>query len=354
MILLMLFLLAAAPALTQAAGWPAPVEGDYAIRDFRFESGETLPEMRLHCTTLGTPKRDASGTVRNAVLVLHGTGGSGRAFLSQNFAGELFGEGQLLDATRYFIVLPDNIGHGRSSKPSEGLHMHFPRYCYHDMVRAQHQLLTEQLGVNHLRLVMGTSMGAMHAWLWGEMYPDFMSALMPLASAPAQIAGRNRIWRRMVMDSIRNDPDWKQGEYTTQPRGLTAAMYILMLVTSSPLNMYKQAPTRDAADAQLESSMHQRIARADANDMLYAYDCSRDYDPSPQLEKIAAPLVAVNSADDEVNPPELGVVEREIKRVKHGRFILLPTTGETRGHGTHSIAKLWKQYLAELLAASKQ
>ncbi len=345
------FLLVIAPSI--AAGWPAAVEGDYVVRNFRFESGETLPELKLHYTALGKPQRDAAGVVSNAVLVLHGTGGSGGRFLSETFAGELFGPGQLLDAARYYVVMPDGIGHGKSSKPSDGLRMRFPHYCYHDMVRAQHQLLSDGLGVNHLRLIIGTSMGAMQTWMWGEMYPDFASALMPLASAPVHIAGRNRIWRRMVMDSIGNDPEWKDGNYTTQPRGLIAANYILMLITSSPAEMQRGSPTRDAADESLRRSLATRLEHADANDMLYAYDASRDYDPAPELEKITAPLVAINSADDEVNPPELGLVEREIRRVKRGRFILLPASEETRGHGTHSLAKLWKRYLAELLAASE-
>lgn len=331
-----------------------PVEGDFIVRNFKFESGETLPELKLHYRTLGTPRKDASGVVRNAVLIMHGTGGTGAQFLSRQFAGVLFGAGQLLDATKYFIVLPDAIGHGQSSKPSDGLRMKFPRYNYNDMVDAQHRLLTEHLGVNHLRLVTGTSMGGMHTWVWGERYPDFMDALMPLASLPVQIAGRNRMLRRMIMDSIKNDPDWQNGEYKTQPmRGLTQAQYGLLVMTSIPLQLQKQAPTREAADKLFDERVRAAVAGKDANDMLYYFDASRDYDPSPLLERIKAPLVAINSADDQVNPPELGIAEREIKRVKRGRFILLPITDETRGHGTHSLPILWQQHLAALLKASE-
>ncbi|NOT61237.1 MAG: alpha/beta fold hydrolase [Acidobacteria bacterium] len=332
-----------------------PVEGDFLARDFKFESGETLPELRLHYRTLGTLRKDASGQVRNAVLIMHGTGGTGAQFVSRTFAGVLFGAGQLLDATKYFIVLPDAIGHGKSSKPSDGLRMKFPRYNYNDMVAAQHRLLTEHLGVNHLRLVTGTSMGGMHTWVWGEKYPDFMDALMPLASLPVMIAGRNRMLRRMIMDSIKNDPDWQNGEYKTQPlRGLTQAQYGLLVMTSIPLQLQKQAPTREQADKLFDDRVRAAVAGKDANDMLYYFDASRDYDPSPLLEKITAPLVAINSADDQVNPPELGIAEREIKRVKRGRFILIPISDQTRGHGTHSLPELWQQHLAALLKETER
>lgn len=333
----------------------AAVEGDHTIRDFQFESGETLPELRLHYRTLGQPARDASGLVRNAILIMHGTTGSGAGFLSPSFAGVLFSAGQLLDASKYFIILPDAIGHGKSSKPSDGLHAKFPRYNYNDMVRAQYRLLAEKLGVNHLRLVTGTSMGGMHTWVWGETYPDFMDALMPLASLPVAVSGRNRFMRRMVIDSIKGDPDWQQGAYKTQPlRGLTAAIYTLMYMVSVPLQQYKQAPTRVQADQLFDNQVRSYLSRMDANDMLYAYDASRDYDPAPGLEMIQAPLLAINSADDQVNPPELGIAEREIKRVKRGRFILIPISDQTRGHGTHSLPALWQQYLAELLNASER
>jgi len=306
----------------------------------------------LPISTLGALHRDAAGHVDNAVLVLHGTGGSGRQFLNDHFAGVLFGSGQLLDAATHFIVLPDGIGHGGSSKPSDGLHARFPRYGYRDMVRAHHLLLTDGLHVDHLRLALGTSMGGMQTWLWGEAYPDFMDALMPLASLPAQIAGRNRMMRRMVIDSIRNDPEWKGGEYTAQPRGLTAAVYTLLFMVSSPLQWQKAAPTREAADRFFDEQVQARLQGADANDMLYAFDASRDYDPGPALESIRAPLLAVNSADDQVNPPELGILEGEIPRVPRGRAVVLPISDLTRGHGTHSWPALWQEHLARLLRES--
>ena len=344
---LLLFAIGSLPAMAQTN--PVPAQGDFTIRGFKFDSGEVLPELRLHYRTLGTPRRDATGVVRNAVLVMHGTGGSGGGFISEQFAGVLFRPGQLLDATKYFIILPDAIGHGQSSKPSDGLHARFPHYGYNDLVTAQYRLLTEGLGVNHLRLVMGTSMGGMHTWVWGEKYPDFMDALMPLASLPAQIAGRNRMMRRMVIDSIKSDPEWNNGEYKSQPRGLTAAIYTLLFMTSSPLQWHKQAPTREAADRFFDDMVRRQLSRTDANDMLYAFDASRDYDPGPNLENIKAPLLAINSADDQVNPPELGILEREIKRVKRGRYVLIPISDRTRGHGTHSVPELWKGHLATLL-----
>src|SRR5258706_649690 len=328
----------------RAADSPAPVDGDFNLHDFRFHTGEALPDLKLHYATIGSLSENAD----NGVLIMHGTGGSGRAFVSARFAGELFGAGQPLDATKYYIILPDQIGHGKSSKPSDGLRMKFPKYNYDDMVLADYRLITEHLKVKHMRLVMGTSMGAMHTWIWGEMYPNFMDALMPLASAPVEIAGRNRLLRLMIMDAIKSDPEWNNGNYEKQPRGLRAAQYGLTMMTSSPLQMYKQNPTREKADAAFATLMESAM-RKDANDMLYQYDCSSDYNPSPNLEKIKAKLIAINSADDEVNPPELGILEREIKRVKNGRYLLIPTSEETRGHGTHSIAKLWKQYVIELL-----
>jgi homoserine O-acetyltransferase len=335
-----------------AADIPKPHEGDYAIRDFRFTSGENLPELRLHYTTLGEPRRNGAGVVENAVLILHGTGGSGQQFLRPYFAEVLFGPGQLLDVARYHVILPDDIGHGKSSKPSDGLHARFPHYNYADMIAAEYRLITEGLRVNHLRLVMGTSMGGMHTWMWGEQYPDFMDALMPLARAPVQIAGRNRMFRKMIIDSIRTDPDWNNGEYIAQPRGLVSALYVLNIMGSSPRQAHKTAPTRDKADQALSDYVQARLKTTDANDLLYQVESSRDYDPSPGLEKIKAPLLAINSADDMVNPSELGSLEREIKRVPRGRYVLLPITDETRGHGTHTRAAVWKQYLAELLELS--
>jgi len=345
-----LLLLLSVPTLARGAECPAPVEGDFVVRDFRFSSGETLPSLSLHYRTIGTPRKDASGVVRNAVLILHGTGGTGAGFLSQTFGGELFGSGQLLDATRYFIILPDGIGHGKSSKPSDGLHARFPKYTYDDMVRAQHAMLVDGLKVTHLRLVLGTSMGAMHCWVWGEMYPDFVDGLVPLASAPTAIAGRNRVMRRMIMDSITHDPAWKNGDYTEPPRqGLTGAVNLLMMMTSSPLQWQKQAPTRDAADQWYADQIRTRLAATDANDMLYQFDASRDYDPSPNLGTITASLLAINSADDVVNPPELGLMEQLMPRVKHGRYVLIPTSDQTRGHGTHSLPAVWGKYLREFL-----
>jgi homoserine O-acetyltransferase len=332
---------------------PAPIAGDFVIEDFRFDSGETLAKLNIHYVTLGTPHRGPSGRVDNAVLILHGTGGTGRQFLSDPFAGVLFGPGQLLDASRYYLILPDGIGHGGSTKPSNGLHARFPHYGYRDMVRAQHRLLTDGLQVDRLRLVMGTSMGGMHAWLWGETYPDFMDALMPLASLPVQIAGRNRMMRRMIIDSICNDPEWKGGEYAAEPRGLASAVYTLLFMVSSPLQWQKAAPTREAADRFFDEQVKTRLSSADANDMLYQFEASSDYDPAPELEKIQAPLTAVNSADDQVNPPELGILEREIRRVKRGAYVLIPTSDETRGHGTHSRPAVWKQHLADLLERSR-
>jgi homoserine O-acetyltransferase len=332
---------------------PAPQEGNFTVRDFRFKSGESLPELRLHYTTFGTPSRNAQGQVTNAVLIMHGTGGSGKNFLAPQFAAELFGPGQLLDAARYYIILPDAVGHGGSSKPSDGLHARFPQYDYDDMVAAQHRLVTDGLGVNHLRLVMGTSMGCMHTWVWGTTFPDFMDAMMPLACQPVEIAGRNRTWRKMVMDAIRTDPDWKGGEYTEQPaQALRNALGILLIAGSAPLHMQKNLPTRDAADEYIENYMKTRMAGLDANDLLYQVNASRNYSPSPKLGLIKAPVMFVNSADDFINPPELGIAEREIKKVKNGRFVLLPESLETHGHGTHTWAAVWKQYLEELLKSS--
>ena len=338
--------------LAGQAAYPAPVEGSYVVHDFRFESGETLPELRLHYTTIGTPRRDAAGHTVNAVLILHGTTGNGRGFLSPNYAGRLFGQGQLLDGSRYYLVLPDGIGHGQSSRPSDGLHMRFPKYTYDDMVRAQYEVLTKALGVDHLRLVTGTSMGGMQTWVWGYTHPDFMDALMPLASLPVEIAGRNRMMRKMIIDDIESDPEWQGGEYRTQPRGLVSAIHELMFMVSSPLQWQKEAPTREAAERFLADRVTRYAAGLDANDMIYQFDASRTYDPSPYLEQITAPLFAINSADDQVNPPELGIMEREITRVKRGRYILIPISDDTRGHGTHSLPAVWGRYLEELLRIS--
>ncbi len=336
-----------------AADYPAPAAGDFTIRDFRFRSGEVLPELRMHYLTLGTPRRDGKGVVRNAVLILHGTTGNGSNFIRADFAGELFSKGQLLDASRYYLILPDNIGHGKSSKPSDGLHARFPRYGYRDMIEAQYRLLTEGLGVNHLRLVMGTSMGGMHTWLWGEMHPDFMDALMPLASLPTQISARNRVWRRLIIDAIRTDPDWQHGEYQAQPHGLRFAAEVLYFMSSNPVQRQKEAPTLAQADQVLDRYVENAMNILDANNVLYALEASHDYDPAPGLQKITAPLLAVNFADDLINPPELGILEREIKRVRQGEAIVIPMSDRTRGHGTHTLAPVWKQHLADLLKRSE-
>lgn len=328
---------------------PEPASGDYVIEHFRFVSGETLPELKIHYRTLGEPRRDAKGVVRNAVLVLHGTTGSGKGFFSENFAGVLFGPGQLLDSAKYYLIAPDGIGHGESSKPSDGLRTRFPRYNYDDMVEAQHRLLTERLGVNHLRLIVGTSMGAMHAWVWGEKYPDFMDGLVPLAAVPTRIVGRNRMFRKMVSDDIRNDPDWKNGDYTAQPRGLTAAVQVLLFMVSAPVQWQKSGPTPEDSDKYLEQQMQSRRSGVDANNFLYAFEASRDYDPSPDLEKITAPVLAINFADDVVNPPELGLMEKLMPRVQRGRYVLIPTSPETRGHTTHSWPAVWQEHLRKLL-----
>ena len=341
----------AAQNAESARNWArAGKQGDFVVRNFQFRSGETLAELKLHYTTLGTPRKDARGVVRNAVMILHGTGGSGRSFLSPAYAGNLFGPGQLLDSSRFYIVLPDGIGHGGSSKPSDGMRAAFPKYGYDDMVVAQHRLLTEHLGVNHLRLIMGTSMGCMHAWVWGYTQPDFMDGLAPFACVPSQIAGRNRMIRTMAMDAIRDDPAWNGGKYTAQPPGLKAAQMMLYIMSSAPLVQQSQAPTRDQADSVIRAYLQQRMASTDANDFLYQFNASRDYDPSSHLAAIKAPALFINSADDQVNPPELGLAESFAKQMPNTRFILLPITADTRGHGTHSLPRVWGNYLEQFLA----
>ncbi len=350
--LLAVTLLATVSAFPQTpASYPAN-EGDYVAHDFRFKSGEQLPELRLHYRTLGKLARDAQGHPTNAVLLLHGTGGSGQQFLRPQFAGELFGPGQLLDINRYFIILPDGMGHGKSSKPSDGMHAHFPQYDYDDMVAGQHLLVTAGLGVQHLRLIMGTSMGCMHSFVWAESYPNFMDALMPMACLPVQIAGRNRVWRKMTMDAIRDDPAWNGGDYKEEPnQGLRTAEDLLVIAGSAPLLMQKTLPMRDAADKYVEES-EKNATTLDANDLLYQVNASRNYDPSPQLETITAPIMWVNSADDFINPPELGIAEKESKRLKNGTFVLIPISEQTHGHGTHTWAIVWQSYLKQLLEKS--
>ena len=325
-------------------------DGEFVAHNFKFASGEQLADLRLHYITLGQPAGDANGRITNAVLLLHGTGGSGRQFLAPQFSDELFGPGQPLDLAHYFIIAPDGIGHGKSSKPSDGMHAHFPQYDYDDMVSAQHVLLTEGLGVQHLRLIFGTSMGCMHSFVWAETYADFMDALMPMACLPVQIAGRNRVWRKMLMDAIRNDPDWKDGEYKEEPmQGLRTAESMLVIAGSAPLPMQKALPTRDAADKYVADSVTARIPTLDANDLLYQVNASRNYDPSPHLGQITAPIMWINSADDFINPPELGIAERESKRLKNTNFVLLPISDKTHGHGTHTWAAAWREYLEQIL-----
>ncbi len=328
-----------------AADYPAPREGTWIARDFRFHTGEVMPELRLHYRTIGEPSGEP-------VLILHGTSGSSASMLSPAFAGELFGPGQPLDAAKYFIILPDSIGAGKSSKPSDGMRTKFPRYNYDDMVVAQHRLVTEGLGIRHLRLVLGNSMGGMHTWIWGVKYPDAMDALVPMASQPSEMSSRNWMMRRLIIDAIRNDPDWNNGNYTTQPRALKAANVFFGIATSGGTLAYqKLAPTREQADKLLNGRLAAPFT-ADANDFLYQWESSRDYNASPGLERIQAALLAINSADDERNPPETGIMERELKRVKNGRVYLIPASEDTRGHGTTGMARFWKRQVEELLATA--
>jgi homoserine O-acetyltransferase len=335
-----------------AADYLKPVEADVVLKDFRFATGESL-DLRIHYRTIGQPRHDKKGKVVNAVLIMHGTTGSGAQFVGDQFAGELFGSVQPLDAGKYCLIIPDSIGHGKSSKPSDGLHAKFPRYGYEDMIRAQHRLLTEGLKVNHLRLVMGTSMGGMHTWLWGQKYPEFMDALLPLACLPTQISGRNRLWRNLAAEAIRTDPEWKEGEYTAQPHGLRLAAEVLQLMSSSSVVRQRQGPTSKEANTVFEKELAGLLARLDATDALYALESSRDYDPGPGLEKISVPLLAINFADDLINPPELGILERAIKRVKKGQAIVIPTSKETVGHGTHTKAAVWKKHLESFMKESE-
>ncbi len=349
-----LWIALAALAALPAAAAPEPAARDFTIRDFHFRSGQTLPELRIHYYTLGQPRRDAQGAITNAVLVLHGTGGTGRQFLSPQFADVLFAAGGLLDPASHYIILPDDIGHGGSSKPSDGLHMKFPNYDYADMVEAEHALVTQGLGVKRLRLLMGASMGCMHAFMWGETWPDAAQALMPLACQPAEIAGRNRLWRKMAIDAITADPAWQGGEYRTPPRqGLMTAQGIQLIAGGSPLPMQLAMPTRAQVDDYLARELPRRVEGVDANDYIYAISASRTYDPSRDLEKITAPITWVNSADDFINPPELGLSEPAARRLKKGRYVLIPTSKDTHGHGTHTWAALWKDELAALLKRSE-
>lgn len=351
--------LSAVAACAGAADYPKASEADFVATNFKFTSGEMLPEVRIHYRTFGRVARDASGHATNVVLIGHGTGGSGASLVDSPtgnalFAAELLGKGQPLDAEKYFVVVPDGLGHGKSSKPSDGLHGRFPRYGYRDMVQAQYRLLTEGLKVDHLRLAMGTSMGGMQTWMWGEMHPEFMDALMPLASLPVSIAGRNRMWRKIAIDAIRTDPGFREGDYATQPAGLHVATEMLFLMSSNPVVRQKAMPTRAQTDAFLDKSVASAVASTDANDLAYALDASYDYDPAADLGRIRAPLLAINSADDLINPPELGLLEAGIARVPRGRAIVIPLSDETIGHGTHTKAKLWKEHLARLLLETER
>lgn len=344
----------APPATIVAQAWPVS-GGSVILKDFGFRSGETLPELRMHYTTLGTPHRNAGGEIDNAVMILHGTGGSGQQFLRHQFADELYGPGQPLDIRRYFIILPDNIGHGKSSKPSDGLRMKFPQYDYEDMVEAQRRMLTEGLGVRRLRLILGTSMGCMHAFVWGETHPNFARALMPLACQPIEIAGLNRMWRQLLIDGIKADPAWNNGEYRVQPaQGLRTAQSILTIVGGAPLYLQETYPTREKATAYVRETVTNAMKGLDANDMIYQFESSRNYNPWPLLERITAPVMWVNSADDFINPRNLDVPQRALKRMPTARFRLIPESADTKGHSTHTWAKFWKADLIELLKRSEQ
>ncbi len=331
---------------------PAPAEATWTVHDFAFRGGERLPELKLHYFTLGTARRDAAGRAGNAVLLLHGTGSSAARFLTAGFLGALFLPGQPLDAKKYFLILPDAIGHGDSSKPSDGLHAKFPAYDYDDIVAAQYRLVREHLGIDHLRLVLGVEMGGMQTWLWGERYPGFMDALMPLGCAPAPVTGRQRIYRDMVIDAIESDPEWKGGEYGPAPRGVVAAEFLMFLMNQGALQLEHWAPSGGVADAQFQAWRRRAPHADDANDLLYAFHASKSYDPGPDLGRIRAAVAAVNFADDALNPPELGIVERAMRQVAKGRHILIPASAETRGAATAMRARVWREYVEELLRAT--
>jgi len=340
------------PPTQSAASWPT-ADGTVVLPNFRFGTGETLPELRLHYITLGTPHRDAAGHTDNAILLLHGTGGDAHSLMNPVFSNVLFGPGQPLDITKFFLILPDDIGHGQSSKPSDGLHAHFPAYDYDDMVRSQYAML-EEMKIDHLRLILGTSMGCMQTFVWGETYPGFSQALAPFACLPVQIAGRNRMMRYMAIQAIKQDPAWMGGEYKSEPKqGLNNANELTFVMGTSPLQLQKNAPTRQQAEQYIDSLLARTDANADANDLIFYYNASRNYDPSPNLERITVPVLWINSADDYINPPELGIAEKMVKRMPSARFILLPISDATRGHGTHTVAAVWKDYLAEFMRATE-
>ncbi|ADW68047.1 alpha/beta fold hydrolase [Granulicella tundricola] len=356
-------LLVASSAFTAFAQAPAHVnkwatiakEGFYTIPNFKFGTGETLPELKLQYLTLGTPHKDAAGHTDNAVLLLHGTGGNASTLLSPVFSDVLFGPGQPLDITKYYLILPADIGMGESSKPSDGLHMKFPAYDYDDMVRSQQIMLTEGLHVDHLRLILGTSMGCMQSFVWGEAYPEFMDALAPFACQAVELAGRNRMWRYMAIQGIKNDPAWMGGEYKTEPiQGITFANELSIIAGSAPLQMQKNQPTRELAEKFVDQSLARSVPTIDANNYIYYVNASRNYDPSKHLDRIKVPLLWINSADDFINPPELGLAQKQIKEIPKGRFILLPITDATRGHGTHTNAAIWKDDLIQLMKESEK
>ena len=345
--------LLAGPALAQTDYAARLTEGDVTLRDFRFRSGERLPELRMHYATLGTARRDGQDRIINAVMLLHGTGGTGRQFLQPQFTQELFGPGQPLDLARYYVVLPDNIGHGRSSKPSDGLRMRFPAYDYDDMVQAQ-RLMLAALGVTRLRLLFGTSMGCMHGFVWAQAHPDFTRAMMPMACLPTEIAGHNRMWRRMAIEGIRSDPAWNGGNYASQPvMGLRVASSLLQVAGWNPLQVQVAYPTRAGADAFIVERVARDIATRDANDLIYQLDASRTYNPLPHLERVRVPMTWINSADDFINPAGYGIAEAAAARMPSARYILIPASADTRGHGTHSWARFWRQELIALLARTE-
>lgn len=346
----LLLLVACRVALAaEAPAYPNAVEGDFTIKDYKFATGESLPEVKMHYRTFGTPMRDGQGRINNAVLLLHGTTGSGAQFLSPGLAGELFGPGQALDATKFYLILPDSIGRGKSSRPSESLRMKFPRYGYVDAADLQYRLVSEKLGVSHLRLILGTSMGGMHAWVWATRHPEFVDALMPIACQPAPITGRNLVWRRIIVDSIKSDPAWNQGNYTAQPHGWTSMLPVFRMLIDSPQNLEESIPNIEKADSFVAGAMADAAKTFDANDMVYALDSSRDYDPTAELDKVKARVVAVNFSDDELNPVELKIMEREMAKVKGGRQVMLPPPPKSKGHQNLGQAGLWKQYVGELL-----
>lgn len=352
----LLLALAAGPTLmsaqtkdSPASAFPGQTEGNFIIRDFHFNSGEVLPELRLHYVTLGTPHRNASGEIDNAVLLLHSTGGDTTELLESDFSGPLYGPGQPFDLSKFYVIIPDSIGHGKSSKPSDGMRAHFPHYGYEDMVAAQHRLVTEKLGVTHLRLVMGLSMGGMHTWLWGERYPEMVDGLFPISALPVETGGRNRLWRHTIVEMIRNDPEWKNGDYQQQPHGYSRIVPLVAIMVSNPVRQFEKYPTRAAADAWYDLMIQGAYQHADANDRLYQYDASSDYNPAPDLEKIKAKLLLILFEDDQINSPEFAALDREMPRVKNGRYVIVPAGKESDGEGNNTDAKLWRSHLEELL-----